>query len=294
MATRCAFADLAQLPATLEVIGEIKAGEKLEQNSGEHRQRASGVHHDRGAGARRCRCSGDGRVHVAARRACRDCAAPSRPARILFRVARKHGREVCCSTAVMRLTEAAIALVASVGKSRLQVYKRPRVAILTTGDEIVDVDATPGPTQIRNSNSYSLAAQILRAGGQPVLLPIAPDEPAGSAATHRTGIEIGFAAADRRRLHGTLRSGGAGAVGDACRVLLHRREDSARTPGSVWQVWRGRPRPRRSFSSRKRLFLWPARESRLDHGDIRTLRATDAGSARRSDVRASSHFSMPG
>jgi molybdopterin molybdotransferase len=64
-----------------------------------------------------------------------------------------------------------------VGKSRLQVYKRPRVAILTTGDEIVDINAVPGPTQIRNSNSYSLAVQIANAGGDPVLMPIAPDEP---------------------------------------------------------------------------------------------------------------------
>src|SRR5205807_7606715 len=76
-----------------------------------------------------------------------------------------------------RLNDAAIALAASVGKSQLQVYKRPRVAVLTTGDEIVDVNATPGPTQIRNSNSYSLAVQIAQAGGEPVLLPIAPDEP---------------------------------------------------------------------------------------------------------------------
>ncbi len=75
------------------------------------------------------------------------------------------------------LTEATIALAASVGKSNLQVYKRPQVAVLTTGDEIVDIDAVPGPTQIRNSNSYSLAVQIRRAGGDPVLLPIAPDEP---------------------------------------------------------------------------------------------------------------------
>jgi molybdopterin molybdotransferase len=75
-----------------------------------------------------------------------------------------------------RLNEAAIALAASVGKSQLQVYKRPRVAVLTTGDEIVEVAATPGPTQIRNSNSYSLGAQIRRAGGEAMLLPIAPDE----------------------------------------------------------------------------------------------------------------------
>jgi len=77
----------------------------------------------------------------------------------------------------VRLDEAAIALAASTGKSTVEVYKRPRVAVLTTGDEIVDIDAIPGPTQIRNSNSYSLAVQIQRAGGEPVMLPIAPDEP---------------------------------------------------------------------------------------------------------------------
>ena len=75
------------------------------------------------------------------------------------------------------LNEAAIALAASVGRSRLEVFVRPRVAVLTTGDEIVPVDAEPGPTQIRNSNSYSLAVQIQQAGGAPVLLPISPDEP---------------------------------------------------------------------------------------------------------------------
>jgi molybdopterin molybdotransferase len=77
----------------------------------------------------------------------------------------------------LRLNESAIALAASVGKSRLQVFVRPRVAVLTTGDEIVEVDAEIGDTQIRNSNSYSLAVQIQRAGGEPVLMPIAPDEP---------------------------------------------------------------------------------------------------------------------
>jgi molybdopterin molybdotransferase len=76
-----------------------------------------------------------------------------------------------------RLNESAIALAASVGKSKLQVFTRPSVAVLTTGDEIVDIDAQPGSTQIRNSNSYSLAAQIQQVGGNPVLLPIAPDEP---------------------------------------------------------------------------------------------------------------------
>ncbi len=76
-----------------------------------------------------------------------------------------------------RLDAAGIAVAASVGKSSLLVNTLPKIAILATGDEIVDVAAQPGPNQIRNSNSYSLAAQVRAAGGLPVLLPIAPDEP---------------------------------------------------------------------------------------------------------------------
>jgi molybdopterin molybdotransferase len=77
----------------------------------------------------------------------------------------------------IRLDHTSIAIAASVGKSRIQVFRKPRVAILSTGDEVVEVDTAPGPAQIRNSNSYSLAAQIKQAGGDPVRLPIAPDEP---------------------------------------------------------------------------------------------------------------------
>ena len=49
--------------------------------------------------------------------------------------------------------------------------------MLATGDELVPVHALPGPTQIRDSNLHSLEAQIELAGGEPVPLPIAPDEP---------------------------------------------------------------------------------------------------------------------
>ena len=56
------------------------------------------------------------------------------------------------------------------------VYRRPKVAILSTGDEIVELGAQPGPHQIRNSNSYSLAAQVAAAGGEPNILSIARDE----------------------------------------------------------------------------------------------------------------------
>jgi molybdopterin molybdotransferase len=77
----------------------------------------------------------------------------------------------------MRLDHAAVAVAASAGRSHLLVYRKPQVAVLATGDEIVDIGVPPGPNQVRNSNSYSLAAQIQAAGGEAVLLPIAPDEP---------------------------------------------------------------------------------------------------------------------
>jgi molybdopterin molybdotransferase len=75
------------------------------------------------------------------------------------------------------LDPATVAIAASVGMSRLPVFWKPRIAVLSTGDEIVSIETSPGPAQIRNSNTYSLAAQVLAAGGEPVPLPIAPDEP---------------------------------------------------------------------------------------------------------------------
>lgn len=78
----------------------------------------------------------------------------------------------------MRLDHAAVAVAASVGRTHVLVYSKPRIAVLATGDEIVDIAAQPRRNQIRNSNSYSLASQIQAAGGEPVLLPVAPDEPA--------------------------------------------------------------------------------------------------------------------
>ena len=76
-----------------------------------------------------------------------------------------------------RLNHSAIAIAASVGKSRVEVFRKPRVAIVSTGDELVEIDASPGPSQIRNSNSFSLASQVRDAGGEAFQLPIAPDEP---------------------------------------------------------------------------------------------------------------------
>ncbi|PYT99197.1 MAG: molybdopterin molybdenumtransferase MoeA [Acidobacteria bacterium] len=75
----------------------------------------------------------------------------------------------------MRLGFAELALAAQVGAVQLQCAKRPQVAILSTGDEVVLIDQQPGPFQIRNSNTVSLAAQVRIAGGEPVVLGNAAD-----------------------------------------------------------------------------------------------------------------------
>jgi molybdopterin molybdotransferase len=75
----------------------------------------------------------------------------------------------------IEIDPAAIALAASCGASVVEVFARPVVSILATGDELVDLDAQPGPAQIRNSNSYGLAALATQAGGVAVQLPVAAD-----------------------------------------------------------------------------------------------------------------------
>jgi len=166
-------ADLNPLPATLAVIGEIKAGAELSLRVGSGQTAAimTGAPAPAGADAVvmvEYTSRQGNRVEVSRGVAVGENIVP-RGAEA------KQGERLLA--AGIRLDAAAIALASSVGKSHLLVYIKPRVAVLATGDELVDVDVSPGPQQIRNSNSYSLAAQIRAAGGEPVLLPIAPDEP---------------------------------------------------------------------------------------------------------------------
>ena len=74
-----------------------------------------------------------------------------------------------------RIGFAEIAAAAQVGASHPVVTRKPRVAVLSTGDEVVDFASTPGPFQIRNSNSVSLEAQISLLGGEAVILGKAGD-----------------------------------------------------------------------------------------------------------------------
>jgi molybdopterin molybdotransferase len=169
-------ADLSQLPATLEVTGEIKAGAKSEDiqvlQPGQAAPIMTGAPAPPGADAvvmvEYTAQQGE-RVQITKSVAPGDNIVP---------IGSESRRGECLLSPGMRLDYAAIAVAASAGRSRLLVYRKPQVAVLATGDEIVDIDIPPAANQIRNSNSYSLAAQVQAVGGEPVLLPIAPDEPA--------------------------------------------------------------------------------------------------------------------
>jgi molybdopterin molybdotransferase len=75
-----------------------------------------------------------------------------------------------------RLSYAELAMAAEVGQATLQVTRKPRAAIISTGDELVALGEPVGPFQIRNSNSVSLAAQVTLSGGEAIVLGKAPDD----------------------------------------------------------------------------------------------------------------------
>jgi molybdopterin molybdotransferase len=191
-ATRDGFAvraaDVQSVPARLLRVGEIKAGATVEASGisvgpGEAVEIMTGAPVPVGA---------DAVVMV-------ECTA-SANARVTVQRAVKAGENVVPAGAearrgdVMvpkgtRVQHAAVAVAAAVGRPEIAVFRRPRVAVLATGDELVDVNLPPGPNEIRNSNSYSLAAQVYEAGGEAVILPVARDDAADLALLLRKGLE---------------------------------------------------------------------------------------------------------
>jgi molybdopterin molybdotransferase len=79
-----------------------------------------------------------------------------------------------------------LALIASLGLSPVPVRPRPRVAILVTGDELVPPEETPGPGQIRDSNSIALVSLVRDAGAEPHLMPHVPDDRAATLEAFRS------------------------------------------------------------------------------------------------------------
>jgi len=168
-------ADLAELPVFLEVVGEIKAGadpkdvaERLAK--GQAAAIMTGAPAPEGSDAvvmvEYTSLDGD-RVKVTR--------AVQEGDNIVPVGSEAHARDVLLEPG-SRMDFSALAVAASVGQENVWVYRRPVVGILATGDEIVEVDVRPGPHQIRNSNSYSLAAQVQEAGGEPRMLGIARDD----------------------------------------------------------------------------------------------------------------------
>jgi molybdopterin molybdotransferase len=80
-----------------------------------------------------------------------------------------------CLRAGSRLRAGDLALLATLGVTEVSVYRRPVVALLSTGDEVVPPDTEPGPAEVRDANAWGLAAMVSEAGGRPHLLGIVKD-----------------------------------------------------------------------------------------------------------------------
>jgi molybdopterin molybdotransferase len=117
------------------------------------------------------------------------------------------------------LYPARLGVLASVGKAKVRVVPRPAVAIVPTGDELVEPAQNPGPGQIRNSNALLLLALAMQDGVPAEILPIAPDEPARLRAILERGLEAdllvvtgGVSAGQRDLVPSTLESLGTQCV----------------------------------------------------------------------------------
>lgn len=161
----------ADIPGDLTVIGEVRAGETFagEVKPGQTVEIMTGAPVPAGADAvvmvEHCTVTGD-RVTVPRKLTAGENISPQGSQARENEVLLEPGH---------RLDFPEIALLATVGRGRVSVYARPQVAIIATGDEIVEIHETPLDYQIRNSNAESLAVEVKRAGGCPTILPIARD-----------------------------------------------------------------------------------------------------------------------
>ena len=128
-----------------------------------------------------------------------------------------------------RIDGAALGVLATLGTIAVTVWRRPRIAIVSTGDELINVEAQLGPGQVRDSNRYALGGAVAGLGAEPLHLPRAADDPAVLEQAIRQGIE----AADA-----VILTGGS-SVG--VRDLVPRVVQSLGPPGVVVHGLRVRP-----------------------------------------------------
>lgn len=106
---------------------------------------------------------------------------------------RRTGEDVatgdCVVSSGTRIGPGEIGIMAALGHAAVLVCRRPKVVIMSTGDELVGVDVVPGPGQIVNSNAHALAAQVRAAGAEPVANGIAPDRRETLVAMLRRGLD---------------------------------------------------------------------------------------------------------
>lgn len=109
---------------------------------------------------------------------------------------RRKGEAIQAGSTVLErgkaIRSAEVALLASIGKSIVPVYQKPRVAVLATGDELADLDEVLGNDKIVNSNGYGLAAQVMEAGGLAINLGIAKDNKTDLRQKIESGLSADF------------------------------------------------------------------------------------------------------
>jgi molybdopterin molybdotransferase len=161
----------AQHPAQLKILGDIPAGysASIPVSAGETYRIMTGAPIPEGADT--VVMQEDTRAHDQTVEILNECSCGSHIRRAGEDI--KSGDSVVTSGTVLR--PAHIGVLASIKKSLVTVYQRPRVAIISTGDELVDVDEELTAGKIVSSNSYSLYALVLDSGAIPVSLGIARD-----------------------------------------------------------------------------------------------------------------------
>lgn len=183
--TRDGFAvRAADTPGRLHLIGEVRAGEVFQGhlNAGETIEIMTGAPVPSGADAVVM-------VEHVNREGARIDSPKARTGQFINARGSEARQHEVVIPAGRRLDYSSVALLATIGVTRVPVFRKPHVALLATGDEIVEPHEQPADYQIRNSNVYSLAAQVARAGGEAGILPVAKDDREST----RTLIEQGLA-----------------------------------------------------------------------------------------------------
>ncbi len=168
-----AAADVADAPVELDVAGEIRAGGGMPEvlPPGQAMSIMTGAPVPRGADAvqivEECRLSDNGRKVTILK--------PDKPQENIALLGSEAAEGEIVLKTGHRVGPAEIAVMATFGYSLVKVWKNPTVAVFATGDELVEIDQTPRPDQIRNSNAYCLQSQLTYMGLESEYLGIVKD-----------------------------------------------------------------------------------------------------------------------